>query len=374
MTLASQMGEPRARGLIALCVLSFFGLALVPLLRESPYADLTGQFTDHIHHVYGVWLFWKHGVQVFTTPFGLLSGEGFPFSVMLWTDAPWMYPLGALGLFAPLTLLAKLVTLTFHQLAVATILYLLFWSHLGFYLFARACGRCPPEQRLLLTSFGWLMMMRLAVEGFFDPLWLGTGAAVVGCASRGKYEHALWWFALTASLHYRAAVFAPAAAYALFHIVRSRSPRNWPFGVLSWTTLSCLATLACFRLMYPISQLHRAHHPSYKDMLPAPLFQLVVALTFVVIVLLLFRRAWVGAASAALVGVIALSDFRGYLAYWHHAPTMLAAPVAAGLGLLEPGAQLSRVWALLYGLALARLVWGCSPLDLLTVLADKIRW
>jgi hypothetical protein len=349
-------------------------LACVPLFGKSGYADLSSQFTDHLHHVYGVWLIWKHGLLALTTPFGQLSGEGFAHPIALWPETPWMYPPGTVLLFAPLTALAQLVPLSLQQLATATVLYLSVWSHLGFYLYADACRRFPPGERLFLTAVGWLMLMRLTLEGFYDPLWLGAGAAVVGCASRGRYERALLWFALAASLHYRAAVYAPAGAYAFFAIVLRRPPRSWPRGVLAVVLLSCLATVTCFVLMYPASAAYRAIHPPLLPMLRSVFFVLLLLLTVAIMVQHAWLNSWVGALSVLLFGLIALSDFRGYLGYWHHAPTMLAAPVAAGLGLREPAAQLCRASALFYGFAVSRMVWGYTPFELLYTLADKLQW
>jgi hypothetical protein len=370
MGIIEQSDERRSPGLIALCIASFMGCALLAHWRDSPYADLSGKYTDHLHHVYGVWLFWKHGMAVFTTPLGQLSAEGFAHSLQAWGEVPWMYPPGALVLFAPMTLIAQLTSLTTPQVIKATMLYVLFWSHVGFYLFARACEACPPGQRLLLRSFGWLMLTHLAVEGFYDPLWIGTGAAIVACARRGAHGRAMWWFALSATLHFRAVAFAPAAAYALFRLLRARPLRTWPFGALSFTALSCLGTVACFVLMYPSSQAHRDKYPPMSEIEYWPLFWIVVALTLLAIAHLAWRRAWVGAATIASVALIAITDFRGYLFFWHHAPTVLAAPIAAGLGVSEPTAQVTRASALLYGLALAKLVWLDSPMDLLTTLVD----
>ncbi|HEX6243480.1 MAG TPA: hypothetical protein VFZ61_21355 [Polyangiales bacterium] len=371
LTKAQEYEEPSRRALLGFCLASFVALSFVPLYGKSGYADLSSQFSDHLHHVYGVWLFWKHGVAALTTPFGQLTSEGFPHQVALWPQTPWMYPAGTLLLFAPLTALAKLMPLTLHQLAITSVLYLSLWSHLGFYLFARALGRLSPGPRLFLTAIAWLMLMRLTVEGFFDPLWLGAGAAVVGCAGRGQHERALLWFAVAASLHYRAVVFVPAGLYAFLAIVLRRAPRDWPHMVLSITALVCLSTVGFFLKMRPA---HAAYVDQYPHVGRSLFLYMFLLLTAATAAHQLRLRCWVGAATVLLAGVVGAADFRGFFGYWHHAPTMLALPVAAGLGLAEPAAQKARASALLYGLALSRMIWGCSPFDLLFLLADKLSW
>ena len=128
----------------------------------------------------------------------------------------------------------------------------------------------------------------------------------------------------------------------------------------------------CFVLMYPLSHAHRDKYPPLSETLRWPLLWMVVLLTLIAALVLLTRRAWTGAATVACVAAVAITDFRGYLLFWHHAPTVLAAPIAAGLGVSDPTAQVARTTSLLYGLALARLVWADSPLDLLSTVIGAL--
>ena len=368
--------DARKMPLLAWTVASFGLCALVPLLGASPYGDLSSNFTDHLHHSYGVWLFWKHGFAVLTTTFGNLSGAGYPHPVPNWSQTPWMYPPGALVFFAPLAWLAKTSSLTFHQFAVVAVLYTLLFGHVGIYLYARACAFVPGPLRLVLIVFGWLMFVRLAVEGFFDPFWLGCGAAMSAAVRRGRAERALLWFAVAASLHFRAVVFAPVAALALVQgLLPGGAPRPfraWPWKGIAAAGVSSLATVIFFVRMYPATAAYRASAPSLSTFYGTTLFRVVLLVCIGAGLFLLWARAWVGAATVALGSFVAVSDFQGYLYFWHHAAIVLAAPLAVGLTARGQRAEWARQVTVLWGLALELLVWGTTPLDLLKVVVDKV--
>ena len=136
----------RDRTLAALALTSLVLSLWVPLTTNSPEGDLGG-YTDHRRHVAVVQLALRHGVDVYLRPFGaLLTETPVVHAQRDWVDIGYVYPPGALLVFAPLVPLARagLPDSVFVRLCLAWVLLL---THLAIYACWSALAKSPPHWR-----------------------------------------------------------------------------------------------------------------------------------------------------------------------------------------------------------------------------------
>jgi hypothetical protein len=219
-------------------------------------------------------------------------------------------------------------------------------------------------------------LVRLGVQGFFDPLWLGCGAMCVWALRRDRPDRALLWFAASAFLHFRSAMLAPVALLALWRAVRGKAPREWPWAPIAAATLSCLLAGWVFLILYPATAAHRLSHPPVSAYLGTGLLWSVLSVAALAVAAALLLRDPLLAATFALGSLFAVLDFNGYLSYWHHASLLLVAPLVVGLAGPAPRPGLLLQIALCWMLSLQALVWGGAPTELLSLVAERFhpRW
>jgi hypothetical protein len=347
---------------------------LVPALSPSRFADLSSRFTDHMHHCHAAWLFWKHGLSVFTTQFGHLDSTGYRYIEPLWPQAPWMYPPGALLLFGPVAWLVQSMELTPQQYAIACSVNVIVLSHISLYWYLEAADQLPSGIRTFASVLGWLVIAQLAVEGFFDTVWIGVGALAMTKVHRGEYGKAFLALAAAATFHYRAFVVAPAALVAMLRVYRSRNTAPVPWYSLAVAAVSGLLTVASFIAMSPAAEAVRAHAAPFREIVRTPLFVVFAAITVFVVVYCVVLRAWPSALVVACVAIVAATDFQGYIGYWNHASVVVAMPLSVLL--FQPiGDVAERVGqaTILYGVLITKIVWLSSPMDIVQLVVDRLR-
>jgi hypothetical protein len=365
------------RWILPLAGLSFCLSALVPLFNHTRFGDLSDNFTDHLHHAHATWLFLHRGLDLYRLPMrDLWASVPYPHPTDQWGHMPMVYPPGVFAVFLPTALLGAAMKMSTPTFGAVGVLYTLLLAHLALAAVWRTLLELPATARPFapfVAWLAWLVLVRLGVQGFFDPLWIGCGALCILALRRDRPDRALLWFAAAAFVHFRAAMLAPVALLALWRAVHGKAPRDWPWGPLAASALSCLLACGTFLLLYPATAAHRLAHPPVTAWLGTGLFWSVVAVSTAAVAGALLLRDGLLAATCALGSLFALLDFIGYLQFWHHASLLLAAPLLVGLagpperaGLLL---QLSVGWML----SLQALVWGGAPTELLTLVAERLR-
>jgi len=339
------------------CAISFLATAWIPILNDSPYADLSSWYTDHLHHSFATWVFLKRGLAVYTHPLGALSvGSSWPFPRDDWGNMPMAYPPGVFAVFLPLVVVAKTLPLSEHAFAVVSVLYVLALTHLSLFAVLRALGDCPSGSRAAVAVFVWMVFAQLGLEGFYDAAFIGCGARAVSRLRAGDADSALWWLGVAGVLHFRAIVFLPLGLHALVTATAGRPRARWPWATLAWVGAAVLVSLGTFALMYPATASFRASH--HRVLFDSDVrFWLVVALGMVAVaVALRAADTWVAATVAVCLGlaVVELQD------YWWHAAVLFVPPLLVGAVRQPLHPSLARAVLLGWACCTMPLVWRDS--------------
>lgn len=354
-----------------LALASFLVTACVPILGHTRFGDLSNNFTDHLHHAQATWMFFNRGLDVYRMTYGeLWNLVDYPQKTYEWGHMPMAYPLGIFLFFAPTALLGKYVAMPYPTFGVVGVLYVLVFTHLALMAYWAALDELPKGIRAFTGAIAWLVLVRLGVQGFYDATWIGCGAMMTLAIVQKKPGRALLWFALAAFLHFRAAVLVPLAFLAFVQSLK-RPWRTWPFTSISAAVASCVLAVWSFVMMYPATVQHRTTHLPVTAFLSTGMFWGVFIVSALSLLVALSLREYVLAATFLLGSLSAVQDFNGYVGFWHHASLLVVAPLVVGLerpsSRVAIGRQASMVW--IFGLQV--LVWGGTPLDLLSLLAEK---
>lgn len=346
---------PGRRGAVALVLASFLLCSTAPLLSRSPYADLSGLYTDHLRHAHLTWLFLHKGLDIYRLPFGeAAQGVAYRHPMLQWPHVPYAYPPLPLALFLPYSLAHQYLPLTEVTLARLGILYLLALAHLTFYALLRTLGRLTLANALL-AFVAWLLLVRSALQGFYDPVWVGCGAVMVHRMARGRPGPALTWFALASLMSYRAVVLAPLALAALVDAVRGRPWREWPWGPLALAGAAGLVCVALFTFVMPSAAGFREGPMLLQRGDRSLLFVLSASAGALLVALL--------AADVAVAGVVALCAGLALVdtSQWWHALVLLVAPLAVGAWRPGRAPALARLLLIGWLLIVHTHAWSGSP-------------
>jgi hypothetical protein len=348
--------------LLLAALVSFLATALIPIAGRSPTADLSGCYTDHLHHPFAVWVALTKGAgAVYVQPFGeAWQGSSWPFPVHEWPQMPAMvYPPGVLLFFLPITLLGKLVPMSMVTFAKLSLLWVLAGSHVSMYLVWRLLRDLSERVFLLCAFITWLWFLELGLNGFVDALVTGLVALSILKARHERMGAALVIFAAGMSLHFRAgAAFAPVGVWLLWKFWQStKTRRDWTlFAIFAATGAICVATLL-------VSIGRVADQMGYWSIIVSTpgKRRLITGISLALAALFLFHRDYV-------TGFIVLCDLGLMLterfAFGWHGIILLAAPIAAGTTSTRAAEQvgLLRSAALIWLLLLRPLVWDV-PID-----------
>jgi len=217
---------------------------------RSPSGDLSNHYTDHLRHEAESLALLRHGFDIYRRPYaettrdvGLTDGQ----HQGLWPERTAPYPPLGILFFAPIAGLERAGDLTpghAHALAVGLLVLI-------------ACLACLAGGRLARRStclfqlgfvlLGGSLLFGAGANGFFDVLYCLAGFLGLEALANDRNAHALAFFALAGSLHFRAAVLLPAAGFALWRGLAGPDRRRtlWVLGI------SCLALapVACAALV-----------------------------------------------------------------------------------------------------------------------------
>jgi len=348
---------------------SFAAVAWIPILSDSPYADISGWYTDHLHHSFATWVFLKRGLLLYTRPLGALSdGAGWPFRREDWGNMPMAYPPGVFAVFLPLVAAGKLLPLSEQSFAVLGILYVLLLTHLALFAVLRALQALPPGSRSAVAVFLWMILIHMGLEGFYDAAFIGCGAWAITRLKAQDPGSALRWLGLAALLHFRAVVFLPLGLAVLVGLVRGTPRARWPWRSLVWVGAASLVCAATFLLMVPATASFRANHP--RILLEADLRAAVVAAlgAGALGVALWGADRWVAASVAVCLGLacVEIQD------YWWHAAVLFVPALLVGVVADPRHASVSRALLLGWACCTMPLVWRDQVTDLFPELVKNL--
>ncbi len=338
---------------------SFFLTVWVPLRSASKFADLSNWYNDHLHHTFAVWVFAARGFDIYRLPFseaarGVTCPHPF---VGPWGANPMVYPPGVFLVFAPPALLGRWWPMSLQSLRAWTLVWLLALAHVSLAVWWKGLDEGPPGGRGLLGIVLWLMLLRMALNGFFDVVWLGFAAMMMRDAARERFSRSLLWFGAAAFTHYRAAVLLPLALWVFLREIKHKPASLWPWHRLTLVAAPSLISLGSFFLMYPHSSVAAPGTPSLASLFAASLTPWLVILTTLTAGWVASRiGGWLPMTTVALIGAITLLEIPAYRTFWWHSCIVLAVPIVAGV--MPVGASRLRQVGLATLLVLESLVFN----------------
>lgn len=357
-------------------LLFFLALAWVPIFNQSRWGDLSNWYTDHLHHSFATWVAFFRGLDIYTRPFSEIHhGTGWPYFLDTWGEMPgFVYPPGVMVLFLPLTLVGRVAGpagLSIHGFAVLAVLYMLALAAWALHQAIQAMKLLPRGSRVATLGLTLLILAQLGLQGFFDSAFLGAGFAAIRAWRRSKPDTALLWLAAAASLHFRAAVFAPLAVPVLLLCWKERSRIRLFVPKLAVAAGAVLLALGAFVLMYPATEALRASSPRIVS--SPNIMGVVTVVSLALAGVLSWRRHWLALAAQGIVVALVFLELQ---ASWWHGAIVLAVPYFIGV-LREESFRgelaLTRGAALLWALAIHPVVWRDHPGQLLVEFVRFLR-
>lgn len=363
--------ESRARDRVAwLAALSLALAALVPLTSRSGTGDLSG-YTDHLRHAAMVELALRHGLDVYRAPYGeLLHRTPLVRAPREWEGVGYLYPPGALALFAPLALLGKVIRDDDHFARVC-LFYVLLWTHVAIFYVCRSLTSLPGKLRIAAGLLAWALLLHAGLCGQYEAAWVLCAGFAIGAFASQRHAQAIGWICAAALLHQRAMVLAPVGIAALWASLRGpgarwKPPREWPWPALAAGAVAIGVAFACTAAAARWAGAARNVSPLLEE--PAePVSWAAVALTAAAGALCARWRQWLLLGAVGVVGSFALVDSR----HWWHATIALPALL---LMFAAPPARSTTLQAgmLLWFVGMQR-VFGERPLELFKQLGAFLR-
>jgi hypothetical protein len=336
---------------------SFLALAWIPLFSRSPYGDLSGWYTDHLHHSFATWVFLRRGLRVYTEHFASISaGSGWPFPTEDWGNMPMAYPPGVFALFLPPALAGRYLALSAHQFAAGAVLYVLAWTHLALFAVFCALKALPAGSRAAVAVFVWMAFAHLGLEGLYDGLFIGAGAWAIVQLKANDAASALRWLGVAVVLHFRAVVFLPLILYALRCAWQTKPRTEGSWESVLWLGAACLLSVGSFVLMYPATADFRGTHPLvlFNGAARAPI--VFGASAVAIVVAAIAADGWVAATVCVCLALACVER----QPYWWHAAVLLVPPLLVGVARRPRQASVARAVLLGWACCLTPLVWRDS--------------
>ncbi|HET8725372.1 MAG TPA: hypothetical protein VFM53_14335 [Anaeromyxobacteraceae bacterium] len=322
------MAAPPRRALAALVAASLGLTALVPLTNQSPYGDLSAGYTDHLHHAHITWVALHRGLDAYRLPLAESSrGVPYPQATGAWLQMPVNYPPGMFAVFLPTALLGRFVPMSQETFGRVGVLWMLVVAHAAMLAVFLLLAELPPGGRAVVGMIAWVYLVRLALQGFYDPAFIGAGAMAMREVHRRRPGPALLWLAAAGMLHFRAVALVPLGVVALWQALRApRGERPW--GAVAVVAAAGVVVVGTFFLQWPVTK-------QYLDTLHPPLGVIAGGARFWAVVVASVAAAaaswwWGGPLVAGLVLAalgLALTDVYD----WWHGAVLLFAPMAVGV-------------------------------------------
>jgi len=363
------MEKPPRRALAALVAVSLGLTALVPLTNQSPYGDLSAGYTDHLHHAHATWVFLHRGLDAYRLPLEQSSrGVDYPQESGAWPQMPVNYPPGMFVVFLPTAVLGRFVPMTQETFGRVGVLWMLLLAHLAMLAIFVLLAEEPSGARAVIGMIAWVYLVRLALQGFYDPAFLGAGAMAMREVHRRRPGAALLWLACAGMLHFRAVALVPVGVAALWQALRE-PPERRPWRALAVVTAAGVVVVATFLLQWPVTKLYLdTLHPSLGVIGHGARFWAVVVASGAAAA----ASWWYGGPLVAGLVLSALGLALTDIYDWWHGAVLLFAPLAVGV----PGARAaSTARAVLVGwlLLMQPLGFDQTPSDLFLDFAKHYR-
>jgi hypothetical protein len=321
------MEKPSRRALFALVAVSLGLTALVPLTNRSPYGDLSAGYTDHLHHAHATWVFLHRGIDAYRLPLVASSrGVPYPQQTGAWPQMPVNYPPGMFAVFLPTALLGRFVPMTQETFGRVGVLWMLVVAHLAMLAMFLLLADLAPGARAVVGMIAWVYLIRLALQGFFDPAFLGAGAMAMREVHRRRPGAALLWLACAGMLHFRAVALVPLGAVALWQALREPGRRPWT--AIAVVAAAGLVVVGTFLLQWPVTKLYLdTLHPSLGVIGHGARFWAVVVASGAAAA----ASWWYGGPLAAGLVLSALGLALTDIYDWWHGAVLLFAPLSVGV-------------------------------------------
>jgi len=322
------MEKPPRRALAALVAVSLGLTALVPLTNQSPYGDLSAGYTDHLHHAHATWVFLHRGLDAYRLPLEQSSrGVDYPQESGAWPQMPVNYPPGMFVVFLPTAVLGRFVPMTQETFGRVGVLWMLLLAHLAMLAIFVLLAEEPSGARAVIGMIAWVYLVRLALQGFYDPAFLGAGAMAMREVHRRRPGAALLWLACAGMLHFRAVALVPVGVAALWQALRV-PPERRPWRALGVVAAAGVVVVATFLLQWPVTKLYLdTLHPSLGVIGHGARFWAVVAAS----VAAAAASWWYGGPLVAGLVLSALGLALTDIYDWWHGAVLLFAPIAVGV-------------------------------------------
>lgn len=320
--------RPSRAALGAIVAASLLLTALVPLTNASPYGDISSGYTDHLHHPHATWVFWKKGLDAYRLPLEESSrGVWYPQATGAWPQMPVNYPPGMFAVFLPLTVAGRFVPMTTETFGRVGVLWMLVVAHLALLAVFLLLADTPAGGRAVVGIVAWVYLVRLALQGFYDPAFIGAGAMALRALLRRRTGAALLWLAAAGLLHYRAVALAPVGMVATWRAVTApRGERPW--RELAVMSLAGAVVVGTFLLQWPVTARYLATlHPSLGVIGGGARFWAVVVASLAAAA----ATGWYGGPLVAGLVLAALGMALTDIYDWWHGAVLLFAPLAVGV-------------------------------------------
>ena len=263
MTLLSRLGfgvwarRPTEEVLFRLCAVASLAFSTWIVLHEAGRtASLVEVHSDHFHHSRAALTFIHRGFEVYRRPFRE-TAVPFPYGGLSWPDWPIAYPPGMFLVFLPPALMDAWVPMTSAVWAKLTVLWIVVLCHLALFGIWSAISRVRGGGAAPVLLGIWILMLRMSLCGFYDPVWLGCGAVSIAALIDRRFVASLLWFSAAILISYRAASLAPAAGWAAVLLLRGGEPIRTKVVALLATAIACALVLwtfwLCRNAMPPLS-------------------------------------------------------------------------------------------------------------------------
>jgi hypothetical protein len=169
--------------------------------------------------------------------------------------------------------------------------------------------------------------VRLALQGFYDPTFIGAGAMAMLALHRRRPGPALLWLACAGLLHYRAVALVPVGIVALWQALRE-PPERRPWGAVALVAAAGIVVVGSFLLQWPVTKVYLdTLHPSLGVIGHGARFWAVVVASGAAAA----ATWWYGGPLVAGLVLAALGMALTDIYDWWHGAVLLFAPLAVGV-------------------------------------------